>query len=384
MLRILNCIINDRKFIDDMIESFDYTKESHHVEYCYVTDKKIIKLKFKKTDRVKVLRTDEFLGYVCDNNFNVIMLHGMNSLPHYLLQKIPQGIRVVWFAWGYDLYRYPAEEKPLIKLPLYKPLTSKAHNSDRKSYWARKKSFIYYLLHQRKIHRAINRVDFFSGVLKVEYNMMLNNSFFRAEELRFNYFKLGVDEDVKKKSLPNLGNDIVLGNSASPINNHMDVLEYLKRVDLKDRRIIMPFSYQGTPHYISQVKAYCHSNFDRTKIVFLDSFLPFNEYSELLSSCGYAIYFFEPQAGMGNIRQSLLNGRKVFLSDTSIVYQFYHSLGCIVYSVQRHLNAKELSTPLTDEQKTHNQNVILQKWSSIIFVANRYSMFEQLDRSVRA
>lgn len=381
MLHIQNCIVDDPKFIDNMIDVFDYTRGNHEVDYCYVTDKEDYKLHLKKSERVTIIKPSDFIDYIIEHHINVVMMHSMNSLPHSILLRIPEPIKVVWFAWGYDLYRFPVEEKPLIKLPLFKPLTAKVRNSDRVSYLARKKTYINYLLKNRRcIRKAISRVDFFSGVIEMEYDLMCKNSFFRAEQLFFNYFKLP-ESEAKTEDVATNGNNIVLGNSASAVNNHIDVLEYLKGMDLADRTIIMPFSYQRSKDYVEKVKSYCEKNF--CNIFVLEKFMPLDKYNELLSSCGYAIYFFESQAGMGNVLQSIMCGRKVFLSETSIVYKYFKSLGCEVYSVQSQLSCKELSTPLDREMVQKNRSAIYKRWSSSVLLSNINRTFDIIERKVK-
>ncbi len=381
MLHILNCIVDDPKFIDDMIEVFDYTQGEHQVDYCFITDSANYQLHIKSKQRVKMLRPFDVIPFIVSHRIDVVMIHGMNSLPHIVLLQIPSIVKVVWLAWGYDLYRFPVEERSLIKLPLFKPLTKKVRNSDRNAYWARKKSFLVYLLKDRKsIRKAISRVDFFSGVVEMEYDLMRKNKFFKAEQVVFNYFKL----DVEGCTFENIGfvqgNHIVLGNSASDTNNHLDALEYLKGIDLKGRKIIIPFSYQRSKYYVEKVKMSCQKHFDN--ITFLEHFLPLKEYNEYLSSCGYAIYFFESQAAMGNVRDAFLKGRKVFLSETSVMYKYFHSLGFIVFSVQKQLNAFELSTPLSNEQRLYNLDKMKKYQSSEKFVTNIKQMLEKIERSV--
>lgn len=61
---------------------------------------------------------------------------------------------------------------------------------------------------------------------------------------------------------------------------------------------------------------------------------------------------------MGNINGLIMAGAKVFLSETSVAYKYYKSLGVHVFSVQTDLNPKSLTIPLSDEEKMYNIRTI--------------------------
>jgi hypothetical protein len=74
----------------------------------------------------------------------------------------------------------------------------------------------------------------------------------------FEYFIDQVDPKVK------LGNNILIGNSSSYSNNHLEVFEHLKTFDLEDKKLIVPLSY-GNPllskQLLSRGQSFLKNNF---------------------------------------------------------------------------------------------------------------------------
>ena len=117
------------------------------------------------------------------------------------------------------------------------------------------------LLGRRKAERqnffdAIKRVDYFSGVFPLEYDLVRKNPFFHAKQIFFNYpSSIGMKcEENLLTDLHPKGNSIQVGNSASILGNHRDTLWKIRHLDLHDRKIITPLSYGGDPLYVSTVQ----------------------------------------------------------------------------------------------------------------------------------
>src|SRR5262249_51243273 len=79
------------------------------------------------------------------------------------------------------------------------------------------------------------------------------------------------------------GPDLLLGNSATPTNNHLDAFELLRRLDLEGRNIVVPLSY-GVESYADAVCAHGHRLFG-PRFVPLRGYLSPAEYSERIATC---------------------------------------------------------------------------------------------------
>ncbi len=369
--------ITDDKFIDDLISVMEYTKGCHNHTYAIVSEIEGYDFTYiKSKEKVIIIRPCDFIKSL--SGYDVIVLHGLRAGAFDFLNKMPHSIKVVWFSWGYDLYTTPCKRYPFIKIPLYRPLTKGATRSNLRGYLADLHVEFNYHRDKRSIRKAISRIDYFSGVIPQEYELMTENSFFRAKQLHFHYFSLNdeVSEINIKNPLPT-GNNILIGNSGDPTNNHLDAFQYLKGIDLADKKIYVPLSYGGTQRYLRKVKS-VGKEYWGDKFVPLDTFLPYNEYCKIVSSCSNVVMFHERQQAMSNIRQGLWNGCKVFLSSSGLAYRYYDSLGLQVLSVQHELNTKMIDKPLSSLEVEKNRTKMIGAVSLTHFINDIRQMYEIL------
>lgn len=370
--------VTDDKFIDDLISVMEYTKGKHNHVYAIITDNDSRNFIYiKKKEFIKIIHPSDLIATL--NHYDVIVLHGLRAGVFDFINKMPHGIKIVWSAWGYDLYSIPNKRFPFIKLRLYKPYTKRAiHESMRK----RLEEFrvtVNYMRHRQEIERAISRINYFSSVIPQEYELMQKNPFFKAKQVGFHYISL--DDVVSEENLGTLlpiGNDILVGNSGDPANNHLDIFEYLRHIDIAGSKVYVPLNYGGTEAYREKVKSvgkeYWGENF-----VALDSFLPYQKYYKIISSCGNVIMFHERQQAMGNIRQGVWNGCKVFLSDSGLAYKFHKSLGLKVFSVQEELTSEWLKMQLSSVDIKLNRTKMINSISRTCLLNDIYHMYEILE-----
>lgn len=381
-LKILNCVF-DEKFIDDLIEVMDFTSTNNIInEYVCITDVFPTYKSVKQYDRIQHVNEKNFITFIVEKGYNVILLHNLNSIPINVLRKLPKTIKVVWLAWGTDIYNSPVKEHPFVKLDLYRERTRKVIAPDFIDWLRQKYGYIHYLLHRNEIREAIERIDFFSGVIPSEYNMMSQHPWFKAKEISFNYFKLNDFIQAENKyGEPYVGNNILVGNSGDPTNNHLDVFEILKKHDIGNRKIYVSLSYGGSKRYRELVKAAGVRIFG-SNFIALDTFIPYEEYCKIVASCGYVIMFHERQQGMGNITVALWNGCKLYLSETSEVYRMYKNYGAHIFSIQNDLVSKGCECRLTYEEVIDNREQLLKKWSPKFFLENIYKMYAIIQKDI--
>ena len=97
-------------------------------------------------------------------------------------------------------------------------------------------------------------------------------------------------EDLKNIQL---GNNILVGNSAHPENNHLDIAYKLKTINLSNRKIIVPLSYGDNKYKKIILKKY--KNIFGNKFKPLLDFISIKDYLNILKSCNICI--------MGHLRQ---------------------------------------------------------------------------------
>lgn len=367
MIKVAN-IIRDQHFMDGQICYHDLTNEVCEHDYFIVQWNKDYKFKYMKLiNRVNVVTPDELITILRKGHYDALFIHNFLYMPLHYMDKLPKNIKVFWFAWGFDIYNTP-KCNPYIKLNLLHPKSQVALKNlyARKRYplhkrckWAIKRLLLNIVDFKHQYHNddrhvyvnAVKRVDYFSGVFPLEYDLMVGKPGFKAKRVEFG-LRNPKDWTQCPTHLPDIGENILVGNSADINNNHLDIIDYLKKIDLGNRKLIVPLSYGGSREYATIVKdAYEVAFGDRVKI--LMDYMPREDYFKLLSSVGYAIFFQERQQAAGNIEELLRNGVKIFFSNTSLNYRHYTNCGCHVLSIQKHFTPENLF-PLSDNEKWDN------------------------------
>lgn len=126
---------------------------------------------------------------------------------------------------------------------------------------------------------------------------------------------------------------ILLGNSATVTNKHMEALDWLSKYRDEDITIICPLSY-GDMNYAHKVE-------DKGKGYFGDNFKPIydymsiDDYSRLLSSIDIAIYNNNRQQATGNIEILGYLGKKIFVRSDTTTWQHYVGRdNCVFYDTK--------------------------------------------------
>ena len=126
---------------------------------------------------------------------------------------------------------------------------------------------------------------------------------------------------------------ILLGNSATVTNKHMEALDWLSKYRDEDITIICPLSYGDM--------SYAHKVEDKGKGYFGDNFKPIYDYmsidyySRLLSSIDIAIYNNNRQQATGNIEILGYLGKKIFVRSDTTTWQHYVGRdNCVFYDTK--------------------------------------------------
>ena len=143
----------------------------------------------------------------------------------------------------------------------------------------------------------------------------------------------------------------MLGNSASFSNNHVEIIDKLLTLELGNVKVIIPLSY-GDKKYGKYIADYAKWNLGKNAFPMLD-FVPYDQYAELLASCGVVIMNHIRQQALGNVMQALMNGSRIYLNEQSTLYEFLVASGFHLSTIQK------LSQiyPLTPLEQQHNKEL---------------------------
>ena len=168
---------------------------------------------------------------------------------------------------------------------------------------------------------------------------------------------------------------IILGNSATITNNHIEALKKLAHI--KDNiQVYCPLSY-GDSKYAQKV-------IYAGKKLLGDSFIPLldymnkDDYWQLLYNCDIGVFNLDRQQALGNINTLLQFQKKVFLRKDSPLYNYYHRLGIETYDLSviddmsiEKLKEKDVETlkknAMIVDNNIRNHELAIDQWRKVLF-----------------
>lgn len=366
MLRIADFITPDSKFADGVMWMHDLTAEQCTHEYLISAPpagQARPAVMLRNARRVTWLQHGSAGEYLRSHGFQAVLLHSLYSLPLPEIMAIPPGIRVFWFAFGYDIYRRPHESCPAVALPLYHPHTQ--HMLDQieahRPCAAPPPRFLQQLA--AEYAGAVARVDYFSGVIPAEHALMQARRYFRAQRFDYGYGNRIRFEMMEQAAPYEEGDGILVGNSADPCGNHLDVLDRLRTLDLGRRRVVVPLSYPGNYRLYARQVAVHYERVLGGRVRLLTQWLPLEEYCRVLDGCSVGIFAHVRQQAVGNLILLLWRGARLFMTEASAVFRWYRSLGMHVFSLEHDLTQSALSEPLSVRQRDDNRALLRRLYS---------------------
>ncbi|CAM3987676.1 MULTISPECIES: TDP-N-acetylfucosamine:lipid II N-acetylfucosaminyltransferase [Flavobacterium] len=352
-------IFNDDKFIDPAITLFEavipnvseyFILKSKKDAFQFITSPLVKRLDFE--DEVEMA---QFYKTIDSNTNRVLFLHALDKIKQEIVLNTSSEIIKVWFIWGFDLYsnwkllrKNIYESKTKKYLQIKRSLKEKIIFNDLSFFVFKNKTFFKKILPSKVItilenrfatpyYKAIHLIDVVVPVIPDEFLLVKNIGI----HPKFAPFTYGCIEDLLKEKINEsvLGRpNILIGNSADPSNNHLEIFIKLSKLDLGERKIYVPLSYSGNAAYkefvLEQGKIILGNNF----VPLLD-FMTLAAYNEILLSCGTLIFNHVRQQGVGNIISMGYLGAKLFLNKKSPVYSFYKKEGMCIHSIDDLNNA---------------------------------------------
>lgn len=349
--KILHLSLDD-KFTDMALYYFEFLQPNTNTLVVY-TDKQP---KFIKTNSVWVNKYN-ILEKINIDDYDLVILHSLSSVWFNFIKKLPKNIPIVWIGWGYDYYDLLPQ-----KLLLYKTIKISTGNEGLFNFFSCIKKIFkkILLLNQPNKKEIIERIDYFAPVLESEYTMIKQALNFRRfpEYIFFNYGSLekNLIKNFNKKIVN--GNNILVGNSATDTNNHIEIFDLLNTLLLDDStKIICPLSY-GNETYKKNIIS-IGNNILGEKFEPLVEFMDIDDYISKIMSCSVVIMNHVRQQAFGNVITMLYLGAKVFLREENPIYIFLKNKGAIIYSIQElEKNNDLIFDKLIDSDILKNQNIL--------------------------
>ena len=332
-------LMKQEKFTRGISEFYDcYFNNGEH-EICYVNVKgneslinSSLTIKqsevFLSPDNKK--DADTLVKHLC--KYDWVVLHSL-FFTHYTMMLYPKLIKkIVWIAWGYDLYNWPPKAKGLKeKISCYIGNYIRSHcgafvgifppdcDEFKKSY-PKSRTRVYYAP--------------YCGA--------------RIPEQYQNYSEISNLEQRAEDGEPIY---IQIGHSAVKSVNHIAVLDSIEHLKDENIRIFLPLSY-GDREYGDEVQQYAEKIYG-DKVICLRDFLPKNEYFSLLKRVDIAVFNTQRQIGLGNINNMAFRNVKIYMPENSVMYQYYIANGV---PIQKYEDLQNISfTALKEPIKSTNK-----------------------------
>lgn len=315
---------------------------------------------------------------VIESRCAAVFLHAMSHKRQQMALLFSPKIVKVWFIWGYDLYM----KWPWLGRRIFEPLTAQYLRKGKSSVYEQikfsnftfrlfRKSFeswfpaplqkILHRVYPSLFYKAVRAMDVVAPIVPTEYQLVQSMGVYPVHA-PFTYGNLEdlLGDKIEENVLHS--RNILIGNSADPANNHVDVFKKLSGFDLGDRKVYVPLSYAGDQAYKAFVmqkgQEYLGDCF-----VPLTDFMKLEDYNQIIASCGFVIFNHIRQQGTGNIIAMGAMGAKIFMNPQSPAFQFYKVLGIEIFSTHA-LTPQALEKNLEAASWQHNRRIYFEQYSA--------------------
>jgi len=368
---IFHLVIDD-KFIDMALREFEAVAPGMNKAIIVGNPRK---LQYVKNTGVVFMDLAQLKRAVRSDTCGAVIFHTLHEWSLAVLAAVPESKTTIWLGWGFDYYdRLLAAAYPDgLLLPKTAALKKQLLQAERtlKKLPGKVKNRVGGLV-KKLLGRSITfhpeslqKLDYFIPVVEPEHELASTlNPWFKAKYLCWNYGT--VEEDMSDgAAMSNPGRDILVGNSASFENNHLELFELLaERFDLEGRRLIVPLSY-GNPWYAEKIAAAGQRLFG-SQFVPLTDFLPKDEYIDLLGSCGHVFMNHLRQQALGNICIMMLKGSRIYLNPANPLHGWLTKKGAFIDVIGKNgtqtLDRRQPLIPLALQHRGKNRQVIEGHW----------------------
>lgn len=343
-------------FIDFICEN--YKDENHKfVVLTFLNERECVKNN-KNLDKIDILyKNRQYIKYLSKiNKYDKLIIHGLfNKWVIFALffnKKILKSSTII--MWGADLYIH------------------RNYESSKKI----KDKIIDFM--RGYIFRNVNTLGFDMPTdyqLMKEWYKVKRNAFFITypQPINKELISLALKEKTNSSSITN----ILLGNSASKENNHLEALEYLSNFSKENIKIYCPLSYGDTEEYKQKVIEKGTLLFNN-KFVPITNFMSSEEYAKFFSKMNVAIFNNNRQQAMGNITLASFLGCKVYLRQNTTMWRQYVEVGgCHFYPVEtikeqeikelKYIDNESIDINKKYFEKLQNKEFMKKTWDPLLY-----------------
>jgi hypothetical protein len=380
-------LAEDEKFIDIALRNIEHTLPGKNK---LVVFSKLKKLKFIQNSKVDYIinprmfspkKLIEKLGH-----FDLVISYSLFEGSINFINHV--SCPVVWLGFGFDYYPLIVDNTNSLFLSKTASLYYNYEKQQNKKLKSKIKKIIKRLFPRSFLQPSseqilqlirLGKISFFAPIIKPEYDILKNklmiNNF--PEYIDFSFGSGYASDENFYSNIQITGNNILLGNSATFTNNHIEAIDIIaKYIKIKKRKIITPLNY-GNEFYKTKILMYGEKVLGSNFEPILD-YMDKKEYFLKISSCSVCIMNHLRQQALGNISIMLLCGAKVFLNDKNILYKYLRECGFFVYPIDEICQSGEKAfKDLTLNEKNINRNLVKNLWSKSAVLEKIRKLIEQ-------
>jgi hypothetical protein len=350
-------LVHDEKFIDAARGVFEEAASAAHDFLIVGNGSSLRHIRTFTPTRLDLRSVLEGRFLALLPRYSAVFVHYLGEAARMIVDAAPRTTRFVWLAWGADYYHLIHTHEELL-LPQTRRLVSELAPPES-ARAGTKQAAIEHLaglaraaarpleaVHRVRLRRTVRRIGhhafgeaallnrFEAVAMPIEEDFVAlcaRNPELRLRFLDWNYWTEGF------RAHPALdaptGNNILLGNSATPANNHLEALEFLRGILPADRTVICPLSY-GDERYGDAVEAAGRRLLGH-RFIPLRDFMDSAAYSKLIASCSIIVMNHVRQQALGNIVLALCGGARVFLHARNPIGAAMRRIGVEVHDMDR-------------------------------------------------
>ncbi len=362
-------LTHEDKFLDFFIKN---TKKFSGTKNRYIVYSYNDKVEFIKSNEIEIVKADiDELKHKIGNieQYKTIYIHFLGDFLIEYIYQLNSNINLVWIFWGGDGFGKLKNYQTYFCLEhKTKKIYSKILKNNKiiwyknyKQFRANKKqtkNIIY------KFKNILPKFNYFAIFIYGDYLLMKKKLNISATFFNFNYFTTQqiISQQIIPKNINNENDEIniLIGNSSTHTNNHIDVFDRFSNINLsKIKKIYCPLSYGKIIEYKKEVIKYGQIIFKENFVPITD-FMPLKKYQQFLSSINIAVFGNIRQQAGANIISLLAQDCCVYMNNKSTLYQQLKTFGFVIFDIDKDL-AKNIENEhfyLSKTEKLHNKKIL--------------------------
>ena len=360
-------IAHESIFLDYAIRQFEKAAPGRNEYIVLVKD--VNSLRQKEIIRPVLINSDEYNKlHLAFLNYEAIIIHALTAEKIPLVLRAAHSVVFVWMLWGGDGYSIKK-----MKFKLYSISTENILKdiglTVSKTLKIKERMLLNFPVILRLLKnkwpseylkiKAVRRMNYIAPVIYEDFDIIRKLLNLSAEYLPFSYGSIADFIFNYNDRIVTNCNAILVGHSADPANNHIDVFKFLKNND-SDSNIICPLSY-GNKNYAEEIIKIGKRMFDK-RFCPIVNFLPLKDYTELLCTCRYAFMNQYRQQAIGNIIMLLWLGSTVVLNKKNPAYSYLckNQINILEFS---DVESKKHFSSLSDIEWRENRQALIKLYS---------------------